>query len=158
MENSKFKEMRKKEREIGNEEIVKILEEGEYGVLATIGANGYPYSVPLSYVYKDNSIYFHCAKEGNKLENIELNNKVSFCIVGKTEVLPEKFSTKYESVIIYGTAEYVQGEEKENALEGIIIKYSKEFIEQGKEYIKRAKDKTNVIKINIEKVSGKARR
>lgn len=158
MEHVKFKEMRKKEREIGDQEIAEILEKGEYGVLATIGTNGYPYSVPLSYVYKNNSIYFHGATTGNKLENIESNNKVSFCVVGYTEILPEKFSTKYESVIIYGTAESVKGEEKERALEELIKKYSEEFIEKGKEYIKKAKDKTIVIKINIERVSGKARR
>ncbi len=65
-----FKEMRKKDREVLGEDIEKILTNGEYGVLATVGENGYPYTVPLSYVYQDNSIYFHCAKEGHKLDNI----------------------------------------------------------------------------------------
>ncbi len=49
-------------------------------------------------------IYFHCAPEGHKLENLSGNNKVSFCVVGKTQVLPDKFATNYESVIVFGTA------------------------------------------------------
>lgn len=151
-----FKQMRRKERQIEIIEAEEILKNGEYGVLSTNGENGYSYGTPLSYVYFNNSVYFHCALEGQKLENINYNNKVSFCVVGKTCVIPEKFSTKYESTILFGEANEVFGEEKNEALIEILKKYSPDFIDKGKLYIKNAGDKTKVIKININKISGKA--
>lgn len=151
-----FKQMRRKERQIEIIEAEEILKNGEYGVLSTNGENGYSYGTPLSYVYFNNSVYFHCALEGQKLENINYNNKISFCVVGKTCVIQAKFSTKYESTILFGEANEVFGEEKNEALIAILKKYSPDFIDKGKLYIKNAGDKTKVIKININKISGKA--
>ncbi|MFL0247881.1 pyridoxamine 5'-phosphate oxidase family protein [Candidatus Clostridium stratigraminis] len=153
-----FKEMRKKNREIGVEDIKEILENGEYGVLATIGENGYPYATPLSFVYYKEAIYFHCAVEGNKLENIKANEKVSFCVVGKTKVLPDKFSTEYESVIVFGRAFLIKNDEKKDALIAIAQKYSPDFMAEGLQYIERAIDATYIVKIEIDKITGKARR
>ncbi|MBE6060669.1 MAG: pyridoxamine 5'-phosphate oxidase family protein, partial [Clostridium sulfidigenes] len=140
-----FKEMRKKDREVLGEDIEKILTNGEYGVLATVGENGYPYTVPLSYVYQDNSIYFHCAKEGHKLDNIEKNHKVSFCVVTDTEVLPGKFSTNYKSIIAFGEAKELTGVLKRDILFKFIEKYSQSFIEEGKRYIERAQDRAKIV-------------
>jgi nitroimidazol reductase NimA-like FMN-containing flavoprotein (pyridoxamine 5'-phosphate oxidase superfamily) len=153
-----FKEMRKKNREIGEEDIKKIIENGEYGILATLGENGYPYAVPLSYVYYNEAIYFHCAVEGNKLENIKANEKVSFCVVGKTKVLQEQFSTEYESVIVFGRASLTKNDEKKKVLIAIVQKYSPDFMAEGLQYIDRAIDATCIVKIEIDKITGKARR
>lgn len=153
-----FKEMRRKDREIFNEEIDEILVNGEYGILSTINENGYPYTVPLSYVYYDKCIYFHCAREGQKLENINKNPKVSFCVVVNTEVLPDKFSTKYKSVIAFGEASEVSDEIKETVLFETIKKYSKGFLEEGKKYIEKGKAHTKIIKIDIQHITGKARK
>lgn len=153
-----FKGMRRSDREISFEEVENLLTEGEYGVLATIGENSYPYAVPLSYVYVDAAVYFHCATIGNKLDNLKYNEKISFCVVGSTKVLPDKFSTEYESAIIYGTATEISGEEKKKALIALADKYSPEFKAEGLQYIDRAIDKTSVVKISIDKVTGKARR
>lgn len=153
-----FREMRKKDRQIENAEAINILKNCEYGILSTIDENGYPYGVPLSYAYVDNAIYFHCALEGKKLDNIKDNNKVSFTVVGEVEALPSKFSTKYESVIVFGRAFEVFEEEKYKALVAILNKYSKEYLEQGKAYIKNDISKTKVIKISVDHFTGKARR
>ncbi|MFL0197848.1 pyridoxamine 5'-phosphate oxidase family protein [Clostridium sp. WILCCON 0269] len=72
---------------------MEILINGEYGVLATNGEDGYNYATALNYVYINDKIYFHCATEGHKLDNIKVNNKVSFCVVGKTQVVPNKFTS-----------------------------------------------------------------
>lgn len=152
-----FKQIRRKDREISTDEAKQILKKGEYGVLSTFG-DEYPYGVPVNYVYFNDCIYFHCAKEGHKLNNIEVNPNVSFCVVGKTKLLPEKFSTIYESAIIFGRARLVEGEEKKNALLELIKKYSAEYIESGIEYINRAIENTNVVKIEILNLTGKARR
>lgn len=149
--------MRKAERQMNNNDAVRLLEAGEYGILSTIGKDGRPLGTPLSYIVKDNSIYFHCAKEGHKLDNIMNNNNVSFTVVGRTKVLQQKFSTEYESVIVSGRASFVNDEEKIGALKAIIYKYSPDFIEEGMSYIERAADKTCVVRIEISELTGKHR-
>ncbi|WP_461207302.1 pyridoxamine 5'-phosphate oxidase family protein [Clostridium sp. DL1XJH146] len=151
-----FKEMRRIEKKLTEKESLKILENGEYGVLSMIDINGYAYGVPLSYTFLDNSIYFHCANSGSKLNNLKENNKVSFCVVGDTEILPNKFTTKYESVIAFGKTNIVLGDEKEKVLFSIIEKYSNNFLKEGTAYINRAISKTTLIKISIDHITGKS--
>ena len=94
-----FYEMRRKDRLLTEKEAREILSEGEYGVLSTMGENGYPYGVPVNYVYLNDNIYFHCAADvGHKLENIKYNNHVCFTVVTNESVLPEALTTKYDSV------------------------------------------------------------
>ncbi|MCR1899917.1 pyridoxamine 5'-phosphate oxidase family protein [Irregularibacter muris] len=153
-----FKDMRRKDRKLGNAETLEILKNGEYGILSTISENGYPYAVPLSYIYMNDSIYFDCSLEGQKLDNIKHDDKVSFCVIGKTHVLPDKFTTNYESAMIVGRASEVLDEEKNKVLLELLHKYSPNDIEKGKEYIKKSDRATKIIKINIEHISGKARK
>ena len=153
-----FREMRRKDRQIGTEAALEILKNGEYGVLSTVGENGYAYGIPLSYTYTDNKIYFHCAKEGTKLDNIKFSNKVSFCVVGKTEVLPCKFSTNYESVVVFGDAFETEGEEKIKGLMDVVKKYSPGFIVEGEKYLEASAHETTVVRIDIKHLTGKARK
>lgn len=152
-----FRKMRRIDREIDEEKSMQILEAGKYGILSTISEDGYPYGVPISYTFIDGELYFHCANKGHKLNNIENNEKVSFCVVGQTEILPSEFSTNYESVIIFGKANIVEGEDKMKVLMAIIDKYSKDFPVEGKAYIEKYKNLTKVVKISIDHMSGKAR-
>ena len=152
-----FKEMKKKNRETSRDVIDSVLEKCDYGVLATVGEDGYPYSLPLSYVYVNGYIYFHSGKKGHKLDNIINNSKVSFNVVTDTDVIEDKFTTSFNSVVIFGEAELVSGEEKDMALLEIIKKYSKEYIEEGKAYIERAKDACSVVKITITHITGKSK-
>ncbi len=147
--------MRRRDKEIETDEALKLLIKCEYGILSTIDNDGQPYGVPLNYVYKNDKIYFHCALTGHKIENIEKNPKVSFCAVGDTKVIPSKFSTAYESVVVFGNASEVQGLERYNALLWLLEKYSPEFIEEGKTFIEKQDKVTKVIKISIERTSGK---
>ncbi len=153
-----MREMRRKDRAITEREARVLLKKGDYGVLSTVGKYGKPYGVPLHFCVIEDSIYFHCAIEGQKLDNIEYNKFASFCVVGNIEVLPDKFATKYESVIASGEIEEVFDLEKQIALEGLLHKYSPDFFEEGIEYIKKFKDKTRVFKMSINKLTGKARR
>lgn len=153
-----FREMRKKERALGMEESAEILKNNTYGVLSTVGPDGQPYGLPLSYAYRDNAIYIHCAVEGQKLDNMEANSRVSFCVVGQTCTLPEKFSTTYESVIAFGEVSELTGEEKDQALLELVLKYSPDFVEEGKAYIQRGGARARVFKITISHMTGKGRR
>lgn len=140
------------------EEAFSILEKGEYGILSTVSPDYEPYGIPLNYCLFNDHIYFHCAVEGRKIENMRHNPRVSFCVVGRTEVMPEKFGTRYESCIVAGPASETFGAEKQIALEGLIRKYSGAFFSEGLRYIEKSGDRTRVFKITIETVSGKARR
>jgi uncharacterized protein len=150
--------VRRKDRELNLEAATRLLTEGEYGFLATVGEDGQAYGVPLNYIYKDNCLYFHCALEGHKLDNIKANNKVSFCVVGKTRVLPDKFSTEYESAMAFGTASVVTGTERLNVLLYILKKYSPDFLEEGQKAIVKYDDKTTIVKVDINHITGKARK
>jgi hypothetical protein len=150
--------MRRKDRRITDAETRSILANGEYGVLSTVSPNNAPYGVPLNYCVIDNSIYFHCALEGRKHDHIASNPNVSFCVVGKTRVLPDQFGTKYECCIVEGKASESFGAEKQRALEGLLHKYSEPYFAEGLKYIERLKDQTRIFKISIQSISGKARK
>ena len=79
-----------------------ILAAGSSGVLAVAGDDGYPYAVPLSYVFAGGRLYFHCARAGHKLDAVRRCPKASFCVVAQDDVLPEKYTTLYRSVIVFG--------------------------------------------------------
>lgn len=153
-----MKTMRRKDREISRLEAEALLAAGSYGVLSTVGADGQPYGVPLSYAYKNNCIYFHCAAVGHKLENLQHNPRVAFCVVGNTRVIPAERTVQYESAIAFGVASEVQGPEKEAALLWLLEKYSAEYIEEGKTVISKDGKSTTVIKIETIHISGKAQR
>ncbi len=148
--------MRRKDRQITDSEAHSILNEGEYGVLSTVSSNNVPYGIPLNYCLIENCLYFHCASEGTKIDHIESNPNVSFCVVGTTKVLSDKFSTAYESCIVRGVASEVFEKEKLAALEKLIHKYSAHHIPAGLKYIEKLKGKTRVFKIAIDSISGKA--
>lgn len=148
--------MRRKDRLIPEAEAFTILKEGEYGILSTVSPNNEPYGVPLNYCLIADCIFFHCALEGSKIDNISNNPKVSFCVVGKTEILPDKFSTRFESCIVEGLAHESFAEEKQMALEGIVSKYSENFAAEGLKAIEKQIAMTRVFKIAIDSISGKA--
>ena len=153
-----MKELRRKDRAITEEEAITLLNKAEHGVLSTVNENGKPYGVPLNFCIIDLCIYFHCAIEGQKIDNIKQNKSVSFCVIGNTEILPDKFGTKYESVIVSGEVEEVFDINKQIALKGLLQKYSPKFFDKGIKYIEDLGEKTRVFKITINKLTGKARK
>ena len=152
------RKIRRVDRALSENETREILRKGEYGILSTVSIDGQPYGMPVSYAYQGDVIYFHCAVEGHRVENLKGNNKVSFCVVGKTEVMPEKFGTKYESAIVFGEAFEVTGEEKHNGLLELLKKYSPGFIEEGLRYVESVAAKARVYKIVVKSITGKSRK
>ena len=149
--------MRRKDKTMQDGAIIGLLQNGEYGVLSTVDGNEQPYGVPLNYVLMNNCIYFHCALEGHKLDNLAANRKVSFCVVGRTKVLPAEFSTEFESVIVFGRASVIEGEERYQALNALIEKYSPEFVSEGSAYIEKFDSQTKLVRIEIQQMTGKAK-
>ena len=153
-----FRDIRRKDRMLDNEKAMNLLETGEYGFLAMCGENGYGYGVPLNYAVDGKSLYFHCATEGFKLDSIRQNNRVSFCVTGRTKVLPAQFSTAYESALVFGRiSDRLSEEERRKALNLLAAKYSPDFTEVSKEYISRTFSQTNVLRLDVEHLSGKSK-
>jgi uncharacterized protein len=151
------REIRRKDRALSSEDALRVLRRAEYGVLSSVGADGQPYGVPLSFCVIDDAIYFHSALEGHKLDNITDNPRVSFCVVGDTEILPDKFGTKYTSAIVFGAAEEVFGDDKQRAFEGLVSKYSADYVDKSVKYIEGMSAKARVFRVRVESISGKAR-
>ena len=116
--------MRRTRQELPKEETLEILKKNTSGVLALCGMDQKPYAVPLSYVYANQKLYFHVALEGYKLELLNQNPNASFCVIDKDEIMPEKFTTKYKSVIVQGKITVADEHEKRNAITHLAKKYS----------------------------------
>ena len=157
-----MREMRRKDRLLDSADVVEILKNGEYGVLATVTEDGSPYSVPMSYAFDAEShvIYMHCSAEGGqKIDNIHFHPEVCFTIIRQTELMPEKFATRYWSANVFGSIAIIEdGPEKQKGIEAILRKYSPEYMERGLKYIEGAIRKIHVLRLDIREITGKARK
>lgn len=151
-----FKSMRRIRQQLSTEECVKILQNQTVGTLALAAEGEYPYAVPLNYVYYNERIYFHCALSGYKLDIIAKQNKASFCIIDKDTVVPEKYTTYFRSVIVFGKIEKVENnEEKMAVLKELAYKYVSQDDEAHLKEINGAWNRTCVLSLSIDHLTGK---
>lgn len=152
-----FREMRRSKQVMSFEDSAAVLERNTAGVLAVSGDDGYPYAVPLSYVYTDGRIYFHCAKQGHKLDAIARCEKVSFCVIDQDQVVPEEFTTYFRSVIAFGKARVLDDPaEKRAALEALGKRYSPdESPEALAKEVEGSFKQVTMVEITIDHLSGK---
>lgn len=152
-------EIRRQDRLLEEAHALDLIKSSEYGVLSMTDEYGEAYGVPLNFVYDNTGcIYIHCAPSGRKLRAISVHPATSFCIVGQTHVISRKFTTNYESVIMKCRA--VTGlseQERHHALELLIEKYSPDEKETGLKYIGKSFHRTEIIRLDIVSVSGKAK-
>lgn len=150
------REMRRRRQQLGREECERILRKMTSGVLAVCGADGWPYAVPLSFVYDDGMIYFHSAVKGHKLEVLAENPRASFCVVEKDDVVPEEFTTYFRSVIAFGTARIMTDDgEKLAALRLLADKYSPGDTRRREEEIAKGFGRLVMVAISVERMTGK---
>lgn len=151
-----FRPMRRKRQELSREECDAVLRAGTSGVLAVHGDDGYPYAVPLSYVYDGERIWFHCATSGHKLDAILADDKVSFCVVGQDQVVPDKYTTYYKSVIAFGRAHVVDDpDEKLASLRLLGERYNPGQEEALVAEMAKGAAHLHMVRIDIEHLSGK---
>lgn len=149
--------MRRKDRELSREEAERFLRENQYGVLSTVCADGRPYGLPLSYAYAEGKLFFHhTAAESLLSGSIGEGAEACFTVVGRTRLLPEKFSTDYESAIAFGTVRPCR--DKVGGLMRLVEALSPEHKEAGLRYAQSAQDQVNVYELEIRQLTGKARR
>ena len=151
--------IRRQDRLLEEEKAIDLLKNGEYGVLSMQDEGNGAYGIPVNYVWnKENSIYIHCAPEGRKLHCIKRCDTVSFCVVGKTRIISNQFTTEYESIVLKCRACMgLNEEERMHALHLLIEKYSPEYKVIGARYALKSFHRTEVIRLDIEEVSGKCK-
>lgn len=153
------RKMAKADRQLPIEETKALFEKGHHGILAVNGDDGYPYAVPVNYVYLNDKIYIHSAKYGYKIDALNQDNKVCFTAILNSEILPSRFTAAYESVVAFGKASFLEdGDEKREALTAFIDRFSPDFKENGMKFLEGAYSKTAVICITVESITGKAYR
>ena len=152
-----FREMRRKKQALSLEENIQVLNRGTSGVLAVSGDDDYPYAVPLSYVYHDNKIFFHCAQNGHKLDAISRNEKVSFCVIDKDQVVQDKYTSYFRSVIVFGKTRILEEDaEKRKAIEILTARYSPDQEKTHQlQTIEKEYNRVCMIELSIEHMSGK---
>ncbi len=148
-----FREMRRIDKQLSVSDTFALLERGQEGILGTISENGYPYTVVLNYVFFNNKVYFHCAKEGHKLDNIVNNNKVSFTVYDNVEVIGEELNTLYQSVTLFGRARIIDASYE--ILMALINKYASISLDKADIMIKKEMDITTIVEIEIDHITGK---
>jgi uncharacterized protein len=152
--------MRREEKRITNNKIIdSILKEAEYCMIS-LSDNGMPYILPMNFGYNDNNLYLHSHPEGKKIEILKVNNRVSFGVTIKTEVLrsekPCNWGMKYMSVLGYGLANFLDEQKhKIDALNLIMEKYSEGKGFENFTYEKSAVDATTIIRVDIKSLTGK---
>ena len=156
-----FREMRRKAQQLSREECEEILRNATSGVLGVIGDDGYPYTVPVSHVYRDCVIAFHCAKTGHKIDAIRNNEKVSFCVIAQDEVMPKERTTAYISVIAFGRARIVEDEEGLRRIAGWIgEKFSHDYPDECQQETDEviAANRMYCVELQIDHMTGKCGR
>lgn len=152
-----FREMRRNRQILSEEEAAEVLERGTSGVLALLGDDDYPYAVPVSYVYCDSRLYFHGAKSGHKIDAVKKCDKASFCVIDQDDVVPEKYTTYFRSVIAFGKIRIMEDEaEKRKAIEKLSEKYYPDSRKEERErVIDREWGPLCMLEFSIEHLSGK---
>lgn len=151
-------QLRRQDRLLDEKKAFQLLKEGTYGILSMQDENGEgAYGIPVNYVWDHgNSIYIHCAPVGRKLRCMDTCNKVSFCVVGHTEVRPDQFTTAYESVVLRCSAYRTLHEaERMSALSLLIARYCPGHKIAGMGYAEKNFLRTEIVRLDIEEISAK---
>ena len=151
-----FREMRRSRQMLPQKETVELLEKATSGVLALLGDDDYPYAVPISYVYADGKLFFHAAKTGHKIDAIKKCEKASFCVIEQDEIIPEKYTTYFRSVIAFGKIRILEDEaEIRQAIRTLAMKYSAEYEDGIEKAVDEEFRNLCMIQMDIEHLTGK---
>ena len=150
-----FREMRRRNKQLSEEECIDILINEPRGVLALLGDDEYPYTVPMSHVYVDGKIYFHGAMKGHKIDAVKKYSKCSYCVVDKGIKAEDSWWYTFKSVIVFGTirtlTEKQEKIDKLTHLGGKFFPTHQETVDE----INRLIDRTEVFEITIDHMTGK---
>ncbi len=151
-----FREMRRRRQQLSEEENIGILQKSTSGTLALLGDNGYPYAVPISYVYAEGRLYFHSALSGHKVDAIRQCDKASFCVIDQDEVHSEKYTTFFRSVIAFGRIHIIDDEAEKLATARLLgNRYNPNQEEALQKELESGLSRMLMIRFDIEHLTGK---
>ena len=152
-----FRELRRKRQALSRADCEAVLSRGTSGVLALAGDDGYPYAVPLSYLYEDGKLLFHCAREGHKIDAVARCDKASFCVIDQDRVVPEEYTTYFRSVIAFGRIRVIGDDgERRAAVERLALKYHPGDTQENRNrYIDKEWAPLCMLEMTVEHLSGK---
>lgn len=150
-----FRPMRRSKQELSPEESIAILKRGTTGVLAVHGDDGYPYGVPINYVYHEGKIYLHGAKSGHKMDALKRSDKVSFTVIDKDDIVPEELTSYFRSVILFGRARVLDDPAEIRATAEILGMHFYPKVERVQASINKEMPALAMIEIQIEHLTGK---
>ena len=151
-----FREMRRKRQQLSDEESYAILQKATSGTLALLGDGGYPYAVPISYVYSEGKLYFHSALSGHKVDAIRSCDRASFCVVAQDDVKPAMYTTFFRSVIAFGRIHIVDDEAEKLAAARLLgNRYNPHQDEALQKELENGLARMLVIRLDIEHLTGK---
>lgn len=152
-----FREMKRINQKLSEDECKALLKTELRGVLGIIGDEGYPYTLPINHYYdeEENALYFHSGKIGHKMDAIKKNRKASFCIYDSGYKKEGEWALNIKSVILFGKISFI---EDQAVIIDKIKKLSYKFTDDDT-YIEKefasALSKTACLKFTIEHMSGK---
>lgn len=148
--------MRRKRQQLTNDECIRIMKTSTAGTLALLGDGGYPYAVPISYVYVDGKLYFHSALSGHKIDAIRTYDKASFCIIDTDDVHGEEYTTYFRSVIAFGRIHLIEDErEKMDAAHQLGNHYNPNDEDALQKELAKGFSHMVIIRMDIEHMTGK---
>lgn len=151
-----FREMRRKRQQLTESESISILGNSTSGTLALLGDGGYPYAVPISFVYHDGKLYFHSALSGHKVDAISSCDKASFCVIDQDEVHGEQYTTYFRSVIAFGRIRIIKDEKEKLAAARLLgNRYNPNQDEALQKELDRGLHRMLVLCLEIENLTGK---
>lgn len=148
--------MRRKRQQLSDEESYAILQKATSGTLALLGDGGYPYAVPISYVFSEGKLYFHSALSGHKVDAIRGCDRASFCVVAQDDVKPALYTTFFRSVIAFGRIHIVDDEAEKLAAARLLgNRYNPHQDEALQKELENGLARMLVIRLDIEHLTGK---
>lgn len=173
--------MRRKDREMDRAFGLSVIDDAAYGTLATVDSQMQAYCLPLSIVREGNTLYFHSAKEGQKVEILKNNPQVCVSFVGRVQVpdnytdeeldeivkdekqtvllISKVFTTEFESAIVKGKVEeVVEREEQVRAMRLVCKKYTPTKMKYFDQAIKAGLGRAQVYKIEIDQITAKRKK
>ena len=150
-----FRPMRRIRQQVSEEACLEILTAAPRGTLAVLGDDGYPYAVPLDFVYDGGCLYFHCAMEGHKLDAIRRCDKASFCVLSDGTQNPGEWWYCFTSVICFGRVRVLEDpDEAIPRLRQLAEKYNPSAADIAEDMAKNAA-RALVLELKIEHMTGK---
>lgn len=137
---------------------IEIIKKNDYGILSTASLNAVPYGCAINYFYieNDNALYFHTKRVGTKMDNIKNNPEVSLFILDNCKIIPDRFITHYESVIVKGKASVITDEKlmREKLIQ-LCNRLAPNQLDRRDEVIEKYIKAVCICKIDIEEITGK---